>query len=83
MSKKLPKQNEIPRPNVVPLTEEKRRVIATDQKSQRVIAGIGQQRIAFDLLTRITRLAPRTGDLQRLLPFSVSVPIRSLVAGSS
>jgi hypothetical protein len=47
---------------VVPLTEEKRQVIATDQKSQRVIVGIGQQRIAFDLFTRITRLAPHSGD---------------------
>jgi hypothetical protein len=62
MSKKLPKQIEIPRPKVVPLTEEKRQVIATDQKSQRVIVGIGQQRIAFDLFTRITRLAPHAGN---------------------
>ena len=60
MSKKLPKQVEISK--VVPLTQEKRQVIATDQKSQRVIVAIGQQRIAFDLFTRITRLAPRTGD---------------------
>ena len=60
MSKKLRKQIETPK--VVPLTEEKRHVIATDQKSQRVIVAIGQQRIAFDLFTRITRLAPHTGD---------------------
>jgi hypothetical protein len=60
MPKKPPKQVEISK--VVPLTEEKRQVIATDQKSHRVIVGIGQQRIAFDLFTRVTRLAPRTGD---------------------
>src|SRR5712691_10218846 len=53
MPQKPPKQVEIPK--VVPLTEEKRQVIATDQKSQRVIVGIGQQRIAFDIFTRITR----------------------------
>jgi hypothetical protein len=64
MPKKPPKQVEIPK--VVPLTEEKRQVIASDQKSQRVIVGIGQQRIAFDLFTRVTRLPPHTGD--RLAP---------------
>ena len=60
MPKKPPKQVEIPK--VVPMTEEKRQVIATDQKSQRVIIGIGQQRIAFDLFRRVTRLPPHTGD---------------------
>ena len=60
MPKKPPKQVEIPK--VVPLTEEKRKVIATDQKSKRVIIGIGQQRIAFDLFARVTRLPPHTGD---------------------
>ena len=60
MPKKPPKQTEIPK--VAPLTEEKRRVIATDEKSRRVIVGIGQERIAFDLFTRVTRLAPHTGD---------------------
>ena len=60
MPKTPPKAVEIS--NVVPLTEEKRRAIATDQKSQRVIIGIGQQRIAFDLYTRVTRLPPHTGD---------------------
>jgi hypothetical protein len=58
--KKPPKQVEIPK--VVPLTEEKRQVIATDQKSKRMIIAIGQQRIAFDLFTRVTRLPPHTGD---------------------
>jgi hypothetical protein len=60
MPKKPPKQVEIPK--VVPLTEEKHQVIATDQKSKRIIIGIGQQRIAFDLFTRVTRLPPHTGD---------------------
>jgi hypothetical protein len=60
MPKKPSKQVQIPR--VLSLTEEKRQVIATDQKSRRVIVGIGQQRIAVDLFTRITRLAPNTGD---------------------
>jgi hypothetical protein len=60
MPKKPPKQVEIPK--VVPVTEEKRQVIAHDQKSQRIIIGIGQQRIAFDLFTRVTRLPPHTGD---------------------
>jgi hypothetical protein len=65
MPKKTPKQVEIPKveiPKVVPLTEEKHQVIATDQKSQRMIVGIGQQRIAIDLFTRFTRLPPHTGD---------------------
>jgi hypothetical protein len=64
MPKKPPKQVEIPKveiPKVVPLTEEKHQVIVTDQKSQRMIVGIGQQRIAIDLFTRFTRLAPHTG----------------------
>ena len=60
MPKKPPKQVEIPK--VVPLTEEKHQVIATDQKSQRMIVGIGQKRIAIDLFTRFTRLPPHTGD---------------------
>jgi hypothetical protein len=63
--KKPPKQVEIPKveiPKVVPLTEEKHQVIATDQKSQRILIGIGEERIAFDLFTRFTRLSPHTGD---------------------
>jgi hypothetical protein len=58
--KKPPKQVEIPK--VVPLMEEKHQVIATDQKSRRILKGIGQERIAFDLFTRVTRLPPHTGD---------------------
>ena len=69
MPKKPPKQVEIPK--VVPLTEEKRQVIATDQKSQRILIGIGTQRIAFDLFTRITHLPPHTGDRPApILPMS-------------
>jgi hypothetical protein len=60
MPKKTPKPVELSK--VVPLTEEKRRVVATDQKSQRILIGIGTQRIAFDLFTRITHLPPHTGD---------------------
>ena len=40
----------------------KAKMIAKDEKTQRVIIGIGSQRIAFDLHTRITRLPPETGD---------------------
>jgi hypothetical protein len=71
MPKKPPKQVEIPKveiPKVVPLTEEKHQIIATDQKSQRMIVGIGQQRIAIDLFTRFTRLPPHnTGDQPALV----------------
>jgi Protein of unknown function (DUF3489) len=47
---------------VVPLTQERRRVIARDDKCQRVIIGIGSQRIAFDIFTRVTHLPRGTGD---------------------
>jgi hypothetical protein len=49
-------------PKVIPLTEEKRSVIATDERSKRFILAIGKQRLAFDFLTRVTELPPRTGD---------------------
>jgi hypothetical protein len=53
----------LPKPaKVVAMTEEKRSVIATDEKSRRFILAIGKQRIAFDFLTRVTELPPRTGD---------------------
>jgi hypothetical protein len=61
MPKTPPKAVEISK--VVPLTEEKRQVIATDQKSQRILIGIGAQRIAFDLFTRITHLPPQTAPV--------------------
>lgn len=38
------------------------RVIAHDTKTQRVIIGIGGQRLAFDFTTRVTKLKPGTGD---------------------
>jgi hypothetical protein len=49
-------------PKVVPLDQSKSRVIAADEKTNRVIIAIGRQRIAFDLTTRITHLPPNTGD---------------------
>jgi hypothetical protein len=60
MPKTPPRPVEISK--VVPLAEEKRQVIARDEKSQRIIIGIGAQRIAFDFFTRVTRLPPHTGD---------------------
>jgi hypothetical protein len=44
------------------MTEEKRSVIAADEKSRRFVLAIGKQRIAFDFLTRVTELPPRAGD---------------------
>jgi len=49
-------------PKVVPLVQNKSRVIAADEKTNRVIIAIGRQRLAFDLTTRITHLPPNTGD---------------------
>ena len=60
MPKTPPKPIEISK--VVPLTEEKHRVIAFDQQSHRMIFAIGQKRYAFDFFTRITDLSPHTGD---------------------
>jgi hypothetical protein len=60
MPKTPPKAVEISK--IVPLTEEKHRVIARDEKSQRVILIVGKQRVAFDFFTRITNLPPHTGD---------------------
>src|SRR5580658_7656034 len=37
-------------------------VIAHDTETQRVIIGIGGQRLAFDFTTRVTELKPGTGD---------------------
>ena len=47
---------------VVPIQESKSRIIARDPKAQRVILGIGSERIAIDFTSRITRLPPHTGD---------------------
>jgi len=49
-------------PKVVPLQEDDRRLIASDEKTKRFILGIGKQRIAFDFTTRVTELPPATGD---------------------
>jgi hypothetical protein len=49
-------------PKVVPIQEQKYRLIARDQKSQRIILGIGSERIAIDFFSRISKLAPETGD---------------------
>ena len=47
---------------VVPITEAKQRLIATDEKTKRFILAVGKQRIAFDFFTRISELPPTTGD---------------------
>jgi hypothetical protein len=49
-------------PKVVPIQEQKYRLIARDQKSQRIILGIGSERIAIDFISRISKLAPETGN---------------------
>jgi hypothetical protein len=49
-------------PKVVPIAEEKYKLIARDAKVHRVILGIGSERIAIDLLSRVTRLPPEAGD---------------------
>jgi hypothetical protein len=51
-------------PKVVSIKKEtnKAKLIAKDQEGQRIIIGIGDQRIAFDFYHRITHLPPETGD---------------------
>ena len=49
-------------PKVVPIAEDKAKIIAQDEKTYRFILGVGKQRVAMDFLTRITNLPPRTGD---------------------
>jgi hypothetical protein len=51
-------------PKVLSIEKEtsRMRLIAKDEKVQRVIIGIGEQRIAYDFHTRITHLSPETGD---------------------
>jgi hypothetical protein len=56
---------------VIPFQSPKAQFIASDDQSQRVIVGIGRQRIALDFSTRITELPRATGDR----PASV-LPIR-------
>ena len=56
------------RPKVIPFVkpqagaEQKPNLIAADEKGQRIVIGIGSQRIAFDFFSRITKLPPHTGD---------------------
>jgi len=47
---------------VVPIAEATSKLIAQDEKTQRIILGIGSERIAIDRLVRITKLPPHTGD---------------------
>ena len=49
-------------PKVVPIQEQKYRLIAKDAKSQRLIIGIGSERMAIDVFSRISKLPPETGD---------------------
>jgi hypothetical protein len=49
-------------PKVVPLTEQHRRIIAQDEKTNRFILAIGNQRFAFDFTGRYTNLTPTAGD---------------------
>jgi hypothetical protein len=46
-------------PKVVPITEDKARMIAQDETSRRFILGVGKHRIAFDFSTRVTHLPPQ------------------------
>jgi hypothetical protein len=54
---KLPQQT-----TVVPLSQERRSVAVMDEKTSRVIMKIGPKRVAFDFTSRLTELAPGTGD---------------------
>ena len=49
-------------PKVVPIQDQKYRLIAKDTKSQRLIIGIGSERMAIDVFSRISKLPPETGD---------------------
>jgi hypothetical protein len=49
-------------PKVVPIAEDKRKVIARDPETQRVIVAMGNHRFAIDFTRRITQLPPHTGD---------------------
>jgi hypothetical protein len=51
-------------PKVVSIQKEtnKAKLIAKDSEGQRIIIGIGSQRMALDFHTRITHLPPETGD---------------------
>ena len=65
-----------PQNRVVPIDHstqpdsQKPRLVAHDATTRRVIFGIGSQRLALDITTRITRLQPGTGDAPApVLPF--------------
>ena len=49
-------------PKVVPIQEHKSSIIARDKKTQRIIVGIGSERMAIDFTTKLTKLPPNTGD---------------------
>ena len=49
-------------PKVVPFDQRRFRVIAADEKTNRIIFAIGRQRVALDMSTRITELTPDVGD---------------------
>jgi hypothetical protein len=49
-------------PKVVPMIDNRPRLIASDEKSKRFILSIGGDRVAFDFTTRVTKLPPNTGD---------------------
>jgi hypothetical protein len=49
-------------PKVVPIREDAGEIIAKDEKTSRFILNVGTDRVAFDFLTRITKLPPKTGD---------------------
>ena len=56
-------------PKVVPIQSDLCQRIAQDPNTKRFILGIGKRRIAFDFTTKITDLAPGTGDQPaRVLP---------------
>jgi hypothetical protein len=48
-------------PKVVPFDQNKSRVIAVDEKTNRIIVAIGRQRVALDMSTRIGRIALSQG----------------------
>ena len=64
----MPKRKKVvPIDRLDPQSPAKPRIIARDAQTQRVIIGIGSQRIAFDVTTRVIKLEP--GDRGTILPF--------------
>jgi len=60
--KTKPKVVSINPPDPAPPTPFKARLIAADEATHRYIISVGRDRIAYDMTTRITRLAATTGD---------------------